>query len=79
MYFIYKKRSAGFARRALRTNDRERETRSVSFRFFLIIFLLPPWRGGSRSRCRPFRSPKRSLGALKAGLASRMQYKKKVN
>ena len=42
--------------------------KEVSFRFFLIIFRLPA-----------FRSPKRSLGALKAGLASRMQYKKKVN
>jgi len=38
----------------------------VTWRFFLIIFRLPA-----------FRSPKRSLGDLKAGLASRMQYKKK--
>ena len=49
----------------------------VTLRFFLIIFLLPPW-GGIAKPMPAFRSPKRSLGALKAGLASRMQYKKGV-
>ena len=50
---------------SLETRESDCSAGNLALSFFLIIFRLPA-----------FRAPKRSLGALKAGLASRMQYKK---